>query len=200
MAMYQQYTAILLPYLILDNGTEFFNLCKLHKHFEHALKKIPYPQSTVNGWAGAMLSPAMYALIDPTVFHWKIATTIIPEFPACYATNPNGTQGALIVYTREELLTITAILMREKHYHDTRMNIRHAVFDVLDGHINDTFKTAPAGSPNTIGWNSMMLLNKIFDQLMTTYMTGKSKTKHIHFGGKKNSNRTDRSEKRGRFE
>ena len=29
--------------------------------------------------------------------------------------------------------------------------------------------------------------------------TGKSKTRHIHFGRKKNSNRTDRSEKRGRF-
>jgi hypothetical protein len=26
------------------------------------------------------------------------------------------------------------------------------------------------------------------------------KTRHRHFGGKKNSNRTDRSEKRGRFE
>ena len=32
------------------------------------------------------------------------------------------------------------------------------------------------------------------------FKTYKSKTRHIHFGGSQNSNRTDRSEKGGRFE
>ncbi len=41
-----------------------FNMCKLRKHFAKALKEIPCPQSTVSGWAGAVMSPKMYALID----------------------------------------------------------------------------------------------------------------------------------------
>ena len=35
--------------------------------------------------------------------------------------------------------------------------------------MHDTFKVAPAIAPGTVGWNSTMSLNDIFDQLMTTY-------------------------------
>jgi hypothetical protein len=59
--------------------------------------------------------------------------------------------------------------MRTKHYHDTGTNIFHACFDILDTHVNDAYKTAPLSSPNTVGWNSTMLPDEIFDQLMTTY-------------------------------
>jgi hypothetical protein len=38
----------------------FFNIRELRKHFAKALKKIPCPQSAVNGWAGAVMSPEMY--------------------------------------------------------------------------------------------------------------------------------------------
>jgi hypothetical protein len=60
-------------------------------------------------WLGeAVLAPAMYALIDNTAFHWNMSTTPVPEFPPQYVVNDDGTQGALIPYTREETLTITA--------------------------------------------------------------------------------------------
>jgi hypothetical protein len=52
----------------LGDHTNFFNLCALQIHFSHALKRISCPQSQVNGWAGFMLTPAMYALINPKPF------------------------------------------------------------------------------------------------------------------------------------
>ncbi len=64
----------------IDPHPNFFNLRNLRMHFAQALKKIPCPQSSVNGWAGAVLSPAMYALINPTPIHWNITTTSVPEF------------------------------------------------------------------------------------------------------------------------
>ena len=60
----------------------FFNIRKLRKHFAKALKKIPCPQLAVNGWAGAVMSPKMYALIDQNMFHLNIApTTTTPVCP-----------------------------------------------------------------------------------------------------------------------
>ncbi len=80
----------------IDPRPNFFNLRELRTHFARALKKIPCPQSGVNGWAGAILSLAMYTLIDTTPFHWNITTTPVPEFPLRYAATMDGSQGALI--------------------------------------------------------------------------------------------------------
>jgi hypothetical protein len=110
----------------------------------------------------------MYALINTTPFHWNITTTPVPEFPLRYAATTDGSLGALIAYMRKEILTITAKHMHAKHYHDTGTNICCACFDILDTHVNDAHKTAPLSSPNTVGWNSTMLPDKIFNQLMTT--------------------------------
>ncbi len=44
-----------------------------------------------------------------------------------------------------------------------------ACFDVLDAHAANAYKTAPATAPSTIGWNSTMLPNEIFEQLMPRY-------------------------------
>ncbi len=60
----------------------FFNICELQSHFARALKKIPCPQSPVNGWPGAVMSPEMYALVDQNVFHLNITpTTTTPSYP-----------------------------------------------------------------------------------------------------------------------
>jgi len=83
----------------LGSRPNFFNLRELRLHYARALKKVPCPQSAINGWAGAVLSPAMYALIDTTPFHWNISTTAIPEFPARFALLPDGTNGAELPYS-----------------------------------------------------------------------------------------------------
>jgi hypothetical protein len=51
----------------------------------------------------------MYALINSNVFHWTIATTAVPAFPARIVQNADGTQGASLPYSVEKILTITAL-------------------------------------------------------------------------------------------
>ena len=59
----------------------FFNLQVLRTPFARALKQISCPQSSVNGWTGAVMSPEMYALIDANPFHLRIATkTTTPNY------------------------------------------------------------------------------------------------------------------------
>ena len=41
----------------LGSRPNFFNLRELRLHYARALKKVPCPQSAINGWAGAVLSP-----------------------------------------------------------------------------------------------------------------------------------------------
>ena len=134
-----------------------------------ALKKVPCPQSAVNGWSGAVLSPTIYALIATNPFNWSIATTPIPTFPVRYMRNANCTNGAENPYFREEILTVTATHVHDKHYNNTGTNVCHSVFDTLDTHVDDEFKTPPATAPGTTGWNATMLPNDMFDQLMQTY-------------------------------
>ena len=153
----------------IDPRPNFFNLRALQNHFAGVLKKVPCPQSRVNGWAGAILAPAIQALINNAAFYWNISTTPVPEFPPQYVVNDDCIQGALIPYTRKEILTITAKHTCAKNYMDTGVNVCRACFNILDTHISNAYKTAPAEFPPTIGWNLTMLPNKIFDQLMLTF-------------------------------
>jgi hypothetical protein len=153
----------------LGNCPNFFNLCALRSHFARALKWITCPQSTVNGWAGMVLTPAMYALIDPKPFNLKLlmlpTSTGVPKFPPIYASGGK----TVIPYTRVQTLSITTAFTRQKNYYDTVCNVFCTVYDTLDAHIDDAFKVAPPTTPPTIGWNVSMSLNDIFDQLMKTY-------------------------------
>jgi hypothetical protein len=80
------------------------NIRELRSHFARALKKILCPQSPVNGWARAGMSPEMYVLIDPNLFHLNIApTTATPAYPIKY--NP---EGVIVPYTCKEKSTIDA--------------------------------------------------------------------------------------------
>ncbi len=84
-------------------------------------------------------------------------------------TQADGTQEALLPYSCKKILTISAEHTLDKNYYKTGINVCRACFNVLDVHVADAYKAAPAGSPSTIGWNLTMLPNKIFEQLMTMY-------------------------------
>ena len=143
----------------------FFNIRELRSHFAKALKKIPCPQSPVNGWAGAVMSPEMYALIDQNSFHLNIApTTTTPAYP-----NKFTPDGVNVPYTREEKSTIDAKFVLKKNYYQTWTNIYRACYDTLDEHVNDAYKVAPPTIPPTTGWNATMSIRDIFDQLASTY-------------------------------
>jgi hypothetical protein len=112
----------------------------------------------------------MYALINTNPFNWNITPkTPVPDFPACFAVKSDGTIGAALPYSCKEVLTITAQHTLNKNYYKTGVNVCCACFDVLGAHVSDTYKTAPANTPFIIGWNSTMLPNEIFEQLMTMY-------------------------------
>jgi hypothetical protein len=114
----------------------FFNIRELRSHFAKALNKIPRPQSPVNGWAGAVMSPEMYALIDQNVFHLNIApTTTTPAYPNKF--NPDGVS---VPYSREEKSTVDAKFVLRKNYYETWTNIYRACYDTLDEHVNDAYK------------------------------------------------------------
>ena len=66
-------------------------------------------------------------------------------------------------------MTIASKFKHAKTYKDTWNIIFRAVYDTLDLHVHGAFKVAPATAPGTVGWNSTMTLNDIFDQLMSTY-------------------------------
>ena len=149
----------------LNPRLNFFNIYNLRSHFARALKKIPCPQSQVNGWARAVMSPEMYSLIDPIAFHLNIAPrTSTPAYPNKF--NPNGVP---IPYMREEKSTIDAKYAMVKNYFKTWQNIYRACYDTLNEHGNDAFKVAPPTNPPTTGWNLTMFTCDIFDQLATTY-------------------------------
>jgi hypothetical protein len=132
----------------LDPRPDFFNLRVLQTHFTRALKNVPCPQSAVNGWMGAVLLPAMYALIDTNPFNWNInPRTAVPDFPAHFATLPDGTQRAELPYSSKEILTIMAEHTLDKNYHKTGVNVCHACFKVLDAHVANAYKTAPGTTP-----------------------------------------------------
>ena len=99
----------------LNPHPNFFNIWDLQNHSAKALKKIPCPQSAFNGWAGAVMSPEMYILIDPNPFHLNIApVTTTPAYPNKF--NPDG---ANVPYSQEEKSTINAKLELTKNYFKT---------------------------------------------------------------------------------
>jgi hypothetical protein len=111
------------------------------------------------------MSPEMYALINATPFHLRIATkTTTPDYP-----DKLDVQGVSIPYTCKKKSKIDAEFLRAKNYFETWKNIYHAVYDTLDMHVNDAFKVVPATTPPTTGWNGLMLPTNIFDQLQGTY-------------------------------
>jgi hypothetical protein len=150
----------------LDPCPNFLNLQALQSYFAKALKCIPCPQSPINRWSGAVLSPNMYAPIDLTPFHLNIIPKPdVANFPPRFLADGVTTHP----YSHEEILTISAEFALEKNYVDTDINVFCAVFDTLNSHVSDAYKIAPATALGTIGWNSTMLPNEIFDQLMVQY-------------------------------
>ncbi len=73
------------------------------------------PPSPVNGWAGAVMSPEIYILIDPNLFHLNITpTTKTPAYPIKY-----NLDRAIVPYTQEKNSTINAKFSMVKNYFGT---------------------------------------------------------------------------------
>jgi hypothetical protein len=118
-----------------------------------ALKQLVCPQSAIHGWSGMVLSPMVYALLEPTPF-------VIP-----------GNPGPVAVYTQfatpAMIKQINAVFLRLQKEHQSYENIRRACFRMLDTNVADQFKVS--NIPSLIGWNASMSIIDILDQLDGTY-------------------------------
>ena len=56
---------------------------------------------------------------------------------------------------------------REQNYWLSYLNIRRAVYNLLDDNIDDAFKVS--NNPALVGWNPTMEVREIFDQITSTY-------------------------------
>jgi hypothetical protein len=110
------------------------------------------------------MSEEMYALVEGTPFKaGNKPKTEGPNFPKIFKAD--GITS--IPYTHKQTISITRKFDCKQNYYKTY--IYRTVYDTLDSHIDNAYKVAPPTSPPTIGWNSTMTLNKIFNQLMVLY-------------------------------
>ena len=52
----------------LSPRPDFSKVCALRKHMVKALKQLMWPKSAIHRWLGMVLSPMVYALLEPTPF------------------------------------------------------------------------------------------------------------------------------------
>ena len=112
----------------------------LRKHMVTALKQLVFPQSAVHKWSGMVLSPMVYALLEPTPF-------AVP-----------GNSGPVAVYTQFATPTMIKhsdnLFLRLQKEHQSYNNIQRACFCMLNANIVDHFKVSNV--PSLIGWNASM--------------------------------------------
>ncbi len=157
----------------------FTNLRNLRQHIQRALQRLRCPQSNILGWAGLIMSRAMYGLLTMSPFRLPInpgplAIYYPPPVPTVDAAgDPVLNAAGMPMYqpqstiTRAEQATIDARFKRAKFYWESYTNIQRAVYNCLDDNINDAFKVS--NNPALVGWNPSMEPRDIFDQITATY-------------------------------
>ena len=157
----------------------FTNLLNLRCHIQRALQHLSCPQSNILRWAGLIMARSMYSLLTPSPF--RLPTDSGPM--AVYYPPPveivdlhgdpvldlegNPTYQDPPDIPRAAQSSIDAQFKQAKNYHELYLNIRQAVFNVLDDNIYDPFKVS--NDPMLVGWNPSMEPQEMFDQITATY-------------------------------
>ena len=157
----------------------FTNLRTLRRHIQRALQRLSCPQSNILGWAGLIMARPMYGLLTTTPFRspndpGPVAIYYPPPIEIIDAQgdpvlNAAGlpTYHAQPTIERAAQATIDAQFKRARNYYDSYLNIRRAVFNILDDNIDDAFKVS--NDPALVGWNQSMEPREMFDQITSTY-------------------------------
>ena len=133
----------------------FNNLRALRKWLEEGLKRLTHPTAHVMGWAGLVMVPVLYALIEAIPFTAPTNPGLIPPYPR-HRNLPRSEQANI---ARQHQI--------DMNYWNSWLNIVRAVFVCLDTCIDDAFKTS--NQPGQTGWNATMSIAEIFAQLTNTY-------------------------------
>jgi hypothetical protein len=119
-------------------------------------------QSQIHGWAGLVMEPNMYALLEAVPF-------AIPINPG---NMPIYTQFA----TPSHMKMADAIFLRNKNYYLSYKNINRTCFKMLDENVQLQYKVS--NMTTMMGWNATMSIRLILKQLEDSY--GKPNMMTVH--------------------
>jgi hypothetical protein len=132
---------------------DFAKLRALRQHIVKALKQLKRPQSFIHGWSGLTMTPAMYALLKHNPF-------VLPGDPGpAPVYTPFATPAAIKM--------IDAAFEQDKKYFLTYKNINCECFWMLKDLFPNQYMVSNTSALN--GWNAMMLIQVILNQLEDLY-------------------------------
>ena len=157
----------------------FTNLRALHCHLQRALQCLVNPRSYVLGWSGLIMSRPMYQLLSTSpfclpndsgllaIYYGARVPTLDAAGDSVNNTTGNPTHVPIPALDCATQATIDARFIQERNYWLSYRNIKRACYNMLDDSVDDAFKFS--ADPNLAGWNPLMEIIKITDQLTTTY-------------------------------
>jgi hypothetical protein len=138
---------------LLEPRPDYANVCALRKHVIKALSQLFCPQSTIHGWSGPAINPATYFLLEGTAF-------VIPIDPGATEVYPQWAAPTTVKMA-------DATFLQDKNYSLLYKNIARACFRMFDTNIVAQLKIS--NTLSLTGWNSMMSVNVILEQLQDSY-------------------------------
>jgi len=131
----------------------FFRLRVFRQHIVDVMKQIPHPGYAQHRWAGMVLQPAIFPLINATPF-------APPPNPGLIATYPQFVLAP-------EMKMIDNQFKIDKNMYKTNINVHRAVYKLLVDNILPQYQASTA--PGLTGWDSTMSIIDIFAQLDATF-------------------------------
>jgi hypothetical protein len=132
---------------------DFAKLHALCLHLVKALKLIKCPQSSIHGWSGLAMAPAVYAPLEPNAF-------VVPADP-----------GPAPIYISFAMLAtikmVNATFKQDKNYFMSYKNIYHACFRMLYKFVPNQYKVL--NMPVLLVWNTTMSIQFILNQMEDAY-------------------------------
>ena len=131
---------------LLAPRPNFFRLQVFFRHIVDVMKQIPHPGYPHHGWAGMVLQPAIFALINATPF----------------APPPNP--GLFAVYQQFALQPAMKMadsqFKIDKNLYKTYINIHQAVYKLLIDNVLPAYQALT--TPGLTGWDTFMYIINIF--------------------------------------
>jgi hypothetical protein len=118
-----------------------------------ALKQFDCPQSLIYGWAGLVMDPIMYALIETDMFVQPPEPGDSPQYP----------QFAI----PQAIKTCKCLWENAQNGYLLYINISRVCFRMLDELVQDQYKVS--NDSNLLGWNPTMSIQLILAQLGNLY-------------------------------
>ena len=130
----------------------FFRLRVFRRYNVDVMKQIPHPGYPQHGWAGMVLQPTIFALINATPF-------VVPPNPGLYAVyHQFATPAAMKMIDSQHKI--------DKNLYKTYKNIHRAVYNVLQTSVLPQYQAS--ATPGLTGWDASMSIINIFAQLDAT--------------------------------